>query len=195
VPFLAAAAPYIALASTAVSAYSQTQAGDTAKNQGLLAQMQAERNANAEEAMSQQAAAADRKKARYLRSRAIAVAGASGAGVSDPTVSDILTGIDTEGEMNALTALYEGRIRADNTRKTGQIYANEGSARKKAAYGQAASTALSGFTDFASSGAGDSFFKKYGSTQVTGSGAGTGSGFQAAAGNFARVPNNDDWTF
>lgn len=173
-PFLAAAAPYIALATTAVSAYSQTQMGDASAAQGKLAQIQADRNANAEEAMSQQAAAADRKKARYLRSRALAVAGASGAGVSDPTVSDILTGIDTEGEMNALTALYEGRIRAENTRFQGRTFANEGRARKTAAYGQAASTALSGFADFAGSGAGDTFFQKYGGERAQAQGLGTG---------------------
>jgi hypothetical protein len=186
VPFLAAAAPYIALASTAVSAYSQTQMGDAAKAQGALAQIQADRNANAEEAMSQQQALQDRKKARYLRSRALAVAGASGAGVSDPTVSDILTGIDTEGEMNALTALYEGRIRAENTRATGRIYANEGRARRTAAYGQAASTALSGFTDFAGSGAGDTFFKKYGGERAQAQGLGTGYS------DFARQPQ-EEW--
>lgn len=161
-PQLAAAAPYIGLATTAISAYSQAQAGKASQAEGMLAQIQAERNANAEEALAGQQAASDRRKARYLRSRALAVAGASGAGVSDPTVSDILTGIDTEGEMNALTALYEGRIRADNTRAQGRAYAREGTARKGAAYGQAASTVLSGATEFASSGAGDTFFSKYG---------------------------------
>lgn len=185
-PAIAAAAPYIALASTAVSAYSQTQMGDASAAQGKLAQIQADRNANAEEAMSQQQAAADRKKARYLRSRALAVAGASGAGVSDPTVSDILTGIDTEGEMNALTALYEGRIRAENTRATGRIYANEGRARKTAAYGQAASTVLSGAGSFAESGAGDSFFKKYGGERAQAQGLGTGYS------DFSRQ-SNDEW--
>jgi hypothetical protein len=110
--------------------------------------------------MAQQQAASDRKKARYLRSRALAVAGASGAGVSDPTVSDILTGIDSEGEMNALTALYEGRVRADNTRAQGKAYAREGRASRGAATGRAVGTLATGLSDFASSN--PSFFSKYG---------------------------------
>lgn len=164
-PFLAAAAPYISLATTAVSAYSQNEAGKAGLAEGKLAQIQADRNANAEEAMAQQQAAADRKKARYLRSRALAVAGASGAGASDPTVTDILTGIDSEGEMNALTALYEGRIRADNTRAQGAAYAREGRAGRTAATGRAAATVATGLTDFASDN--PSFFKKYGGERAT----------------------------
>lgn len=159
-PFLAAAAPYIALASTAVSAYSQNEMGQASAAQGKLAQIQADRNANAEEAMSQQQAASDRKKARYLRSRALAVAGASGAGVSDPTVSNILTGIDSEGEMNALTALYEGKIRAQNTREQGAAYAREGRAARGAATGRAVGTLATGLSGFASDN--PSFFRKYG---------------------------------
>ena len=159
-PFLAAAAPYIALATTAVSAYSQTQMGEAQANQGKIAQIQADRAADAEQAMSQMEAAKERKKARYLRSRAIAIAGASGAGVNDLTVNNILTGIETEGEMNALSALFEGDTRAKNIREGGEIAAREGRARRGAAYGSAASTMFEGATSFASSN--PTFFQKYG---------------------------------
>ncbi len=159
-PFLAAAMPYIGLATTAVSAYNQVEQGKAAAASGKAEQLMAERAANAEQVMAQQAAAQERKKARYLRSRALAVAGASGAGVSDPTVSDILTGIDTEGEMNALNTLYSGDIRAEQTRAGGAAARREGNARRTAAYTSAFNTAFQGATGFASDN--PTFFKKYG---------------------------------
>lgn len=171
-PFLAAAAPYIALATTAVSAINQTQMAEAAGNEGRTAQIMAERNAKAEQAIAQQQAAGERKKARYLRSRAIAVAGASGAGVSDPTVSSILTGIDTEGEMNALNAIYSGDIRAESSRYRGGVARREGDARKTAGYTSAFNTAFSGATEFAGSGA--TFFSKYGDGGMQSVGVGTG---------------------
>ena len=181
-PFLAAAAPYIALASTAVRAYNQGQAADAAGNEGKIAQIMAERNANAEQVIAQQQASHERKKARYARSRALAVAGASGAGVSDPTVSDILTGIDTDGETNALNAIYSGDIRAEQSRYRGQVARREGNARQAAGYAAAASTIFNGATDFASSGAGDTFFSKYGASDKS---IGLGTGYS----DFARAPS------
>lgn len=159
-PFLAAAAPYIALATTAVGAYSQQQAGEAASNNAQLVAIQRDKQANNEQVASQQAAAQERKKARYLRSRAIAVAGASGGGVSDPTISNILTGIETEGEMNALNELWMGDNRAKSIRAGADATRREGEARRGAAYGQSASTVLNGLGDFSEDN--PTFFSKYG---------------------------------
>lgn len=183
-PFLAAAAPYIALATTAVSAYSQTQAGDAAKNQGLIAQIESKREANNEQAMSQQQAAEERKKARYLRSRALAVAGASGAGASDPTITNILTGIDTAGEMNALNTLFEGDTRARALRKEGDAAAREGRARRGAAYGSAGTTFARGVMNFGSDN--PTFFQKYGGDRAQS--IGVGSGYS----DFAAMPDSGE---
>lgn len=186
-PFLAAAAPYLALATTAVSAYNQTQMAEAAGNEGQTARIMAERSAKAEQAAAQQQALQERKKAHYLRSRALAVAGASGAGVGDPTVSNILTGIDTEGDLNFATAIYNGDIRAEQTRYRGAVAAREGNARRAAGYTQAAATAFSGLTDFAASGAGETFFSKYGGERAQAYGVGTGFS------DFARKPPSDEY--
>ncbi len=168
-PFLAAAAPYIALASTVVSGYSQTQAGEAAANNAKIEALQREKIANAEQASAQQMASSERKKARYLRSRAIAVAGASGAGVSDPTVSNILADIDTEGEMNALNTIWMGDNRAKAIRDGADALRREGRATRGAYYGQAASTVFNGVAGFASDN--PSFFSKYGGDRARSTGS------------------------
>lgn len=65
-----------------------------------------ERQAGQERAASHRAMYREKEKAQLVRSRAQAVAGASGGYVSD--VSDILGEIDREGELRAQTALYRG---------------------------------------------------------------------------------------
>lgn len=64
--------------------------------------------AGTERASSQRAAIDERHQAKLLNSRALAVAGASGGGIDDPTVINTMAGISQEGEYRALTALYNG---------------------------------------------------------------------------------------
>ncbi len=183
--FLAAAAPYIGLATTAVSAYGQMQSGEAAQNNAKIVALERDRQANDTQVEAQQVAAQERKKARYLRSRALAVAGKSGAGVSDATVSNILTGIDTEGEMNAMNALWSGDVKARGIRAGADISRREGAAERGAAYGAAAATALDGLGDFA--GSNPTFFSKYGGDRAVAMGKGTGYS------DFARGPMSDEW--
>ena len=86
-------------------------------------------------------------------SRARAVAGASGAGVSDPTVADIITDIETEGEYAALSALASGNAMARGYRIGARSARNEASATRTGGYMNMASTALRG---------GSSWYEKYG---------------------------------
>lgn len=90
--------------------------------------------ANREEALSQREAIEERRAARLLGSRAIAMAGASGAGVDDPTVSNILGEIDARGEYNALMALYNGTMKARDLRTDADAKREEGRAAKRNAY-------------------------------------------------------------
>lgn len=73
---------------------------------------QLEYQAGQEIASSQRAALEERRKARILESRAIAVAAASGGAVDDPTIQDILADIQEQGEYRALTVLFEGKTRS-----------------------------------------------------------------------------------
>lgn len=168
-PAAAAAAPYVALATTAAAGISQVEAGRGAAAQAKLAALEDDREANATQAIAQRQAEQERKKARYLRSRALAVAGASGAGVGDKGVSDILTDIDTEGDMNAMNILWSGDERARVLRSGAAQRRSEGEAAKGAGYLAGATTVLRGVGDFASND--PTFFKKYGRRGSTGFGS------------------------
>lgn len=151
--WLAAAAPYITAGTTALSIYSQVQQGNAAKAQQEILARQREKAANQAMVEAQAEAANERKKAKYLRSRAQAVAGKSGADPSSPDISNIFTDIETEGEMNALNALASGDYLARGLRTGAAVARNEGRAARSAAYMSAATTALSGA---------GSFYDKYG---------------------------------
>ena len=130
--FLASALPYVAAASTALGVAGAIQQG---RNQQKLLNYQAEQreeDAKAAQAEAQRESLIERRKAKNLMSRARAVAGASGAGSSDPTVTNILTNIDTQGEVNALNALYSGNAIARGLRSGAAMARNEGSAARSA---------------------------------------------------------------
>jgi hypothetical protein len=155
--WLALAAPYIAAATTALTVTQQVQAGQLQQAQGNVVAAQRERDANQAQVEAQAEAANERRRAKLVRSRALAVAGASGAGVSDPGVSSILSDIETEGEMNALTALHSGDYLARGLRSGADAARSEGRARRDAGYLSGATTALSGAV---------SWFDKYGDKPV-----------------------------
>jgi hypothetical protein len=155
VAFLAAvpAAGWVSAASTALTLAATYQ---QAKGQEAIAEQTArdrEEDANVAAAESQRESILQRKRAQQLMSRARAVAGASGAGVSDPTVSDIITDIGTQGEYNALSALASGNAAARGYRQGARNARNEGKAAMTAGYAKMASTALGG---------GSSWYEKYG---------------------------------
>lgn len=114
---------------------------------------QLDTKAGLERASSQREAMEERRKARLLQSRGLAVAAASGGGASDPGVVNLLADIEGEGEYRSLTALYEGNERAAGLE-------SEAKARRK----EARNTKISGYIDAASTliGAGSSMAKRYG---------------------------------
>lgn len=123
-------------ASTAISA-GGTILGSNAEAKQLRGESdQLIEMAGQDRASSQREAAEQRRQARLLQSRALAVGAATG-GASDPTVVNILANLEGEGEYRALTALYEGeeaarskemqararRREAKNTKRAGLINA------------------------------------------------------------------------
>lgn len=70
-------------------------------------------------AASQRHAIEERRQADLAASRALAVAAASGGGVSDPTIVQTLSNIRGEGALRASIALYEGEERARQIRIQG----------------------------------------------------------------------------
>lgn len=160
----------LAVASTAVSAIgtltSGSQQADAYKAEGKaqksIADYQASQlryRAGQEKASSQAAAEQERRKARLAISRGTAVAAASGGGVSDPTVMDILAGLRGEGEYNAKSALYEGEETAKGLEAQAVAAENGGAyesaaaaykakATRRASYVQAGGTLMSGAASF-----------------------------------------------
>lgn len=72
----------------------------------------AERRAMEERASAQRQAGEEQRKARLAQSRLGAVAGASGAGSSDPSVMTLFEGIGREGDYNAAAATAAGEQKA-----------------------------------------------------------------------------------
>lgn len=129
---LAAAAPYLMAGGAAVSAYSAIRQGRQLEMAANLEARQMDMSAKAEAAISQRVAESERKKARLLQSRVKALAAASGAGASDPTIIDIMGDIEREGEIRALDALYEGRTAAEGLRFASGIRRREGREGRRA---------------------------------------------------------------
>lgn len=149
--FLAPALPFIA-AGTAIAGTALAYKGsrDAAKAAERQAEAQAaidmrgaeleaahmEQQAVLSVASAQRAMLEERRQAQLLQSRALAVAGASGAGVSDKTVVDVIAGIAAEGSYRQSIALYEGMERSRQLRVGAQIRREGG--HLEAEYGRAA---------------------------------------------------------
>lgn len=157
-----AAAPYIAAAGTVVSAYQQEQQGILAAAQANMRAQQMEvqaeqlnKNAKAAEAASQREAIRAKRESSYLASRNKALAAAGGGSASDPTVVNLIDQIESEGEYNALTALYNGSARAQGIRSDAlttqygaEMERQAGKSAKKAGKTTAFNTVLSGASNY-----------------------------------------------
>jgi hypothetical protein len=123
-----------AMAAAAAGALNTIAQGNFANKQAKFQASQLAQMANRQEAISQREAIDRRKEARYLASRATAMAGASGAGVTDPDVQNIIGEIETQGEYNALVALYDGKMQARDLRAEADAKREAGRMAKKGAY-------------------------------------------------------------
>lgn len=94
-------------------------AGERAKAAGEFAAWQADRDAGLSIALAQQRAKEERRQSDMMASRALAVAAASGGGVSDPTIMRLLANVRGEGVYRSNVALYEGEARARELRLSG----------------------------------------------------------------------------
>lgn len=72
-------------------------------------------------AAAQRSALSQERVANFVESRAKAVAAASGAGASDPSVVNLISRISAEGALRSLTSIYEGEERARKLRISGDM--------------------------------------------------------------------------
>jgi len=137
------------IASTAVSTIGAIQSGNA--QQAAMEHNAAlqEQNGNQAFARSQRAAEEERRQARLMQSRAQAVGAASGGGRDYEIEADI----EEEGELRALTRLYEGREAQRSGQQQAAASRFEGAQMARAARFRGAGSAISG---------GLSFYQKYG---------------------------------
>lgn len=141
---------WMSVASTALNAGGSLYQGNQAKKAADSEARQIEYRAGQERAASQRQAEEQRRQARLAMSRAQAVAGGGG---SDQTVVDLIGDMAAEGELRALTSIYEGDDRAFGLEQQAAARRREGKAARTAGYINAVSSVLRG---------GQSMFKKYG---------------------------------
>ena len=121
------------------------QAGDAKNQEAIFEGAQLDQNAGQVEAASHRAAMDQDRQSQMLQSRALAVAGASGAGAMDPTVLRIIGGIAKEGALASEMELYNGKSQAQAMRLQADATRYQGSQTAKAARTTGFATMLSGF--------------------------------------------------
>ncbi len=109
--------------------------------------------ASNDRASSQRKAIDERRQAKLVNSRALAVSAASGASTDDPTVVNLMAGISGEGEYRALSALYDGETSAQSKEAQAESDRRQAKAVKTAGALKAAGSIIS---------AGSSLFDRYG---------------------------------
>jgi hypothetical protein len=120
--------------------YSGVRAHHTAKWEAK--QMKAK--GDEEQAIAQREATRRRAEKDRLLSRVRAVAGASGGGVGDPTVTQIMANIEQEGEYNALAEMYRGTSSRSTLRAEAAVRKSEGKGAMIGSFLDAGSTIYSG---------------------------------------------------
>ena len=113
----------MSIAGTVMSIKGASDAADAAEETGRRQReaanfeaAQLDQNAGQALASSQRDAEEQRRQSRILQSRALALASASGAGATDPTVVNLISEIAREGVYRAGVAMYEGEDRARQMR-------------------------------------------------------------------------------
>lgn len=123
----------------------QLEAGDAAKKSADFTALQLRQKAGQVVAASQLEAFGVQREADYTASRAIAMAGASGAGASDPTVVTLMANNAQEFAYRKMLALYHGNDQARTLNMEADVKQYEGEVAKRNASMAATGTMLSAF--------------------------------------------------
>ncbi len=121
----------------------QWRAGKEAEEEGERTAAELRKRAGTRRAVGQREAAEERRNAKLAYSRALSVAAASGAGVSDPTVVKLFADLQAEGDYRVLSRLFVAEDEAQGIEYRSEVALREGKARKRAARLTALSTATS----------------------------------------------------
>jgi len=169
--FLAAVPAWVGTAMAVAGAVSSIAGGFSAANaaktaaqrQKTEAEFEAEQMTQAAGqaiATSQRDAIEQRRQARLLQSRAIAISGASGASVTDPTVLNLIGDIAGQGSYRAAVALYQGEDKARQLNMGAAAKRYEGEVALETGRNKARAYQIQGITGALSSAS--TMFGKYG---------------------------------
>ena len=138
----------VSFGANVLSTISQAKAQEAqAKSQQNMLNYKAEQarvQAGQQRAASQRTAAEQRRRAAIVSSNARAAAATGGGSVSDPTVQNIIGGIEGEGEYRALTSLYQGEDAARGMETQANLWNYEGDQYAQAGETKSSSTLFSG---------------------------------------------------
>lgn len=151
---------------TGVTAGSYRKAGRAAKSAADFEAAQLVQRAGEARAISQRQAEESRLESVLLQSRALAVAAASGAGASDPSVVNAIARLAGRGDYAARSRLHEGEVAGRRYEDAAAARRYEGEQAERAGRTRAMSTLLQG---------GLSLFDRYGREDAPGSVASGGS--------------------
>lgn len=118
-----------------------------------------EREAGLTQASKQREAIRAREEGKFISSRAGAIAAASGAGALDPSIVNIMGGIEEETDLRVKTALFEGEEGANRFNYQAGINRATGSARAASFRSKATGNLFSAGTTLLSGGA--DLYSKY----------------------------------
>lgn len=138
-------------------------AAEIARRKRAAAQFEAAQlvqQAGQEQAASQRVSFEEGRTSKLVQSRALALAAASGASASDPTVIKIISGIASEGAYRQNVALYQGEEKARQLKLAAQADILSGDIGAAASLAQGKSIALQGVGSLAVSGA--TMYSRYG---------------------------------
>lgn len=141
---MAAVGGAMSIGGSLLSAFGSLQQGKAQYQAAKFQAAQLNQNASQAEAAGQRDAIGQLRQSELLQSRALAVAGASGAGAMDPTVLRLISGIAGEGQLNADTAMFNAGEDARGMRNQAITGIYEAKQAKRASKIQALSTMLSG---------------------------------------------------
>ena len=148
--WVAAALPYISAGMTVLSAVGKYQSGKQQQKAYQYDAKVATQQAQQEQAAAQRDTLNARRQGMILASRAQAAAASSGAGALDPTVVNVIGGLQGEGELAGLAAMYSGASRARALQNQAATNTYSGQAAKQAGMYSAFDTLLSGASTFKS---------------------------------------------
>ena len=123
--------PWLAFIPMILSAFGSFKSGQSAAAAGKLQEQQYEAQANAESATGQREGIERQRQSDILASRALAISAASGGGAIDPTVVNIIAGINAQGNYGARSAIYGGETAAQGARFKGALSVYEGASAKQ----------------------------------------------------------------